>query len=125
MRWPIYYILGYLALGLQVGISGYARIAGAPPNLILLCVLFIALNAPRDPALLGCFGLGLMQDLLTQQAMGLYALSYGLLALLVVGLNQLLQRDHPLTHVMLALLGSAICAAVIWTHGLVHPPGAA
>src|SRR5256885_10421682 len=118
MRWPIYYILGYVALGLQVGLSGYARIGGAPPNLVLICVLFIVLNAPRDPALLGCFGLGLIQDLLTQHAMGLYALSYGLLALLVVGINQLLQRDHPATHVILTLFCAANCASAICTHEL-------
>src|SRR5204863_9396205 len=86
---------------------------------------FIALNAPRDAALLGCFGLGLMHDLLTQQAMGLYAFSYGLLALFVTGSSQLLQRDHPVTHVMLALLGSAICSMMILAHGWIHPPGAA
>jgi rod shape-determining protein MreD len=106
-------------------VAPLARLGGAQVDLVLLTALFIALNAPRDAALLGCFGLGVMHDLLTQQAMGLYAFSYGLVALIVTGTSQLLQRDHPVTHVMLAMLGSSICAVVILAHGWIHPPGPA
>jgi rod shape-determining protein MreD len=125
MRWFVYFIVAYVMLGLQAGVAPLLRVGGAPPNLVLLTALFIALNAPRDAALLGCFGLGLMHDLLTQQAMGLYAFSYGLLAVFVTGSSQLLRRDHSVTHVMLALLGSGIGAVVILAHGWVHPPGPA
>src|SRR5215212_2628538 len=56
-----YVILAYVALGAQIGLSAFIRVGGAPPNLVLLAALFVALNAPKEPALLGCFGLGLIQ----------------------------------------------------------------
>ena len=62
--------------------------SAAPPNLVLLAALFVALNAPRKSALLGCFAMGLMQDLLTQQTLGLYALSYGMVGVMVIGRNR-------------------------------------
>ena len=65
---------------------------------MLLAVVFIAINAPRDAALLGCFVLGVMQDLVTQQTFGLHALSYGLTAFFIAGASQSIYREHPLTH---------------------------
>ena len=123
MRTLAYLILSYIALGLQVGLTPFIRVGNAPPNFVLLAALFIALNAPKDAALLGCFALGLMQDLLTQQTLGLFALSYGLMAMLVLGAQQFLYRDHPLTHISVAILGTMICAIVMLLHGLFHPAG--
>src|SRR5262245_8520490 len=117
MRWVTYFILAYVVLGLQAGLSGFVQFRGAAPNMVLLCALFIALCAPRDAALLGAFGLGLMQDLLTQQPMGIYAFSYGLVAMLVVPSQSMIYREHPVTHVMMALVGSVICSMVILIHG--------
>src|SRR5678809_627478 len=105
MRWLAYFILAYLALALQIGLAPYLQYRGAAPNLVLLAAVFVALNAPRDAALLGCFCLGVMQDLVTQQQLGLFALSYGLMGLVVFGLNQVVDRDHPLTHFSMTLLG--------------------
>jgi len=117
MRWLSYFILAYVVLGLQAGLSAFVQFRGAAPNLVLLCVLFISLCAPRDAALLGAFGLGLMQDLLTQQPMGLYAFSYGIIAMLVVPSQSMVYREHPVTHVSIALVGSVICSMVIVIHG--------
>ena len=122
MRTLAYLILAYLALGVQVGLVPFLRIGGAPPNFVLLAALFIALNAPRDSALLGCFGLGLMQDLLTQQTLGLYALSYGLVAMFVMGTHQLLYRDHPLTHVLVAFAAGILVAAVFLIYSVFRLP---
>src|SRR5687768_15200573 len=98
MRWLTYFILAYLALGLQVGLGDYVSYLGAGPNLVLLAVIFIAINAPRDAALLGCFGMGLMHDLLTHQPLGLFGLSYGLVGMMASGTHQVVYREHPLTH---------------------------
>jgi rod shape-determining protein MreD len=119
-----YLILAYLALGIQVGVSPFIRLGGAPPNFGLLAALFIALNAPREPAMLGCFGLGLMQDLLTQQTLGLYALSYGLIALLVIETQQMVLSDHPLTHVIVAFLAASLCAIVLLLYSIFRLPPA-
>ena len=118
MRTIAYLILAYVALGAQVGLGAFITVGGAPPNLVLLAALFLALNAPREPALMGCFGLGLMQDMLTQQSLGIFALSYGLVAMFVISTQQLVYREHPLTHVSIAFSASLIVAVITILHGL-------
>ena len=122
MRWFSYFILAYFALGLQVGLSPHVSYRGASPNLVLLAVVFIAINAPRDAALLGCFALGVLQDLLSQQQPGLFALSYGLIGMFIVSTQQAVYREHPLTHFSLALIGGLVAAALLLLHGWIYPP---
>ena len=122
MRWPAYFILAYVAIALQIGLAPFVRYRGAAPNLVLIAAVFIALHAPRDAALLGCFCLGVLQDLVTQQQPGLFALSYGLMAMLVFGANQVVYREHPLTHFTMVLIGGLITAAVLLLHGWIYPP---
>ncbi|HEY8749835.1 MAG TPA: rod shape-determining protein MreD [Tepidisphaeraceae bacterium] len=122
MRWFSYFILAYLVVGLQIGLAPYVAYHGAAPNLVLLAVVFIAVNAPRDAALLGCFMLGFLQDLVTQQQPGLFAFSYGLVALLVLNTQQVVYKDHPLTHFSLALAAGLLTAAIILAHGWLRPP---
>jgi hypothetical protein len=62
-----------------------------------------------------------MQDLVTQQPPGLFAFSYGLVALFVVATQTVVYKGHPLTHFTLALFGGLITAAVLLTHALVRP----
>jgi rod shape-determining protein MreD len=122
MRWLTYFILAYLTLGLQIGLSGHIVVGGARPNLVLLAVIFIAINAPRDAALLGCFVLGCLQDLTTQQPLGIFALAYGLVAMFTISTQQIVYRGHPLTHFSLALIGSFLTDAVILLHGWIRGP---
>ncbi len=125
MRWVSYFILAYLAIGLQIGLAPYLRYHSASPNLVLLAVIFIAINAPRDAALLGCFCLGALQDLVTAQQPGLLALAYGLTAMFVVSTQQLVYREHALTHFSMALIGGSIAATIVLLHAWVRPPGPA
>jgi len=124
MRWLAYFILAYVAIALQIGLGPYLRYKGAQPNLVLLAAVFVALNAPRDAALLGCFCMGVLQDLVTQQPPGLFALSYGLTAMLAVSMNQVVYREHALTHFSVALVGGLLTMAVLLVHGWVHPAAA-
>lgn len=124
MRWISFFILAYIVLGLQTGIAGAMQWKSSGPNLVLLGVVFISMNAPRDVALLGSFILGGMQDLCTQGTMGLYAFSYGLVAMFVATAQQAVYREHPLTHFSLTLIGGLMTAAVVYIHGWIHPPQA-
>ena len=45
MRWISFFILAYVALGLQTGISAAMQWRHAGPNIVLLAVVFIAMNA--------------------------------------------------------------------------------
>ena len=123
MRWITYFILAYITLGLQVGAGSYLAYQGAAPNLVLIAVIFIAMNAPKDAALLGAFSLGVMQDLLSAQPPGLFAFSYGLVAMFVVSTHNVVYREHPLTHATLAFIGGLMTAAVLLLHAWIRPSG--
>lgn len=117
-----YIILGYLAVGVQVGLDGFVHLGRASPNLVLIVAVFLALVVPRDVARLACFALGLMQDLLTQQTLGLYAISYGLVGVIVGNSQAMVFREQPLTHAAATLLGSSLTWAVVIVHGWVLGP---
>jgi len=123
MRWISYFIFAYLALGFQMGISRAMETHNAGPNLVLLAVVFIAMNAPREGALLGAFILGTMQDLGTAGTMGLYAFSYGIVALFVLSARQVINREHLLTYFTVTLTGGCLTAFVLAIHGWLRPPG--
>src|SRR3954471_14398783 len=122
MRWPVYFILAYVAIGLQIGLGEYLRVGGAMPNLVLLAVIFIAVNAPRDAALLGCFGIGAIQDLVGLHPLGLYALAYALVGMFVVRTQEIVYRGHPPTHFTLAFVGGILVASVVCIHGWLQGP---
>jgi rod shape-determining protein MreD len=121
MNWLAFSILSYIALGVQVALSGYIEIGGAGPNFVLLAVIFLAVNGTRDQALLGGFFLGLLQDLLTLHPMGTWAVAYALVAVFVVSMQEVVYREHPLTHFSLALLGGIMCGVVLTFHGWIYP----
>jgi rod shape-determining protein MreD len=121
MRWVSFGILAYLVLALHVALSGFINWGSATPNLVLPIVVFIAVNAPRDHALAGAFVLGLLQDLLCHQPIGLFAFTYGLVALFLIGAQPAVYRDHPLTHVLLTLLAALLAAAVVLFNGWAYP----
>lgn len=123
MRWISFFILAYLAVAIQSGLGGFVQIGGAAPDLVLLAAVFLCLNAPADAALLGCFMLGLVHDLLTLQPLGSYALGYGLFALFAVKAREELPRRHPLSHAALALIGGLITGVILVVRGWVRPPG--
>src|SRR4029079_5257545 len=98
MRWAAYLVLAYVAVGLQIGLGEYLRVGAAKPDLVLLAAVFIAINAPREAALLGCLCLGLIQDLVALNAMGLYALAYALAGMFTVSTQELVYKSHPVTN---------------------------
>jgi rod shape-determining protein MreD len=124
MRWPVYFILAYVATGLQIGLGEFMRVGAARPDLVLLAVIFIAIHAPRDAALLGCFGIGMMKDMTTLSPLGLYALAYSLAAMFTVSTQELVYRAHPVTHFSLAFVGSLLAGAVVLIHGWIRGPSA-
>ena len=125
MRWMPYLILAYVAVGLQAGAGEFLRIGDAKPDLVLLAVIFIAIHAPREAALLGCFGLGAIQDLVALNPLGLYALAYSLVGMFVVSTQEIVYRAHPLTHFSLGFSGGLITGVVVLVHGWIHGPRAA
>ncbi len=124
MRWSTIAILAYVTLGLQTGLSVAMDVGGAGPNFVLIAVIFICLNAPRDTALLAAFLLGALQDLTSQGTMGLYSFSYGLVGLMATSARQTVYREHALTHFSLVLAAGILTAMVLAVHDRLRPPGA-
>ena len=120
MRIVPYLILAYLSIGVQIGAAEDLRFRGAKPDLVLLAVIFIAVNAPREAALLGCFVIGMMTDLVSGTALGLFATAYALVAMFTVSTQEIVYREHPLTHVSLAFMGAIQVSFVQMIHGWVH-----
>lgn len=126
MRWPAFLILIYLTISVQLGVGGFVNC-----NLVLPVVVFIAINARREEALLMAFALGGLQDLFTQQPLGLYAFCYGLVGLFIVGAQPAVYRDHPLTHFTVTLAAALLTGMVVlfneWAcvhlHSLPDGPG--
>jgi rod shape-determining protein MreD len=108
-------------LGLQLGLGPFIGYRLVPPNLVLLVVVFVGLNAPRDAALLACFFIGLVQDAVSVQPLGLYAFGYGIVALVVCWLAESVRRAHPLTHLSLAFMAAMIVGMLQLVHELIHP----
>jgi rod shape-determining protein MreD len=121
MRWLTYFILAYLALGLQVGLRGFVEVRGATPNFVLMIVVFLAINGSREPVLIASFLLGLMQDLFTQQPLGTWAIAYSLVGASVYSTQEIVYPKHPLTHFSLTLLGGILAGVVITIHGVIYP----
>jgi rod shape-determining protein MreD len=124
MRLPAYFILAYLAVGLQIGLTEYLRIGAARPDLVLLAVIFICIHAPRDAALLGAFGLGIIQDLVSLNPLGLSALVYAMIGMFTISTQELVYKAHPMTHFTLGLVGGLLSASAFAIHGWVRGPRA-
>jgi rod shape-determining protein MreD len=125
MRWIAFLVFAYFVLAAQLGLGGYINWGRATPNLVLAAVVFVTINARREDALLSAFLLGLSQDLFTQQPMGLYAFTYSLVALFIVGASPVVQKDNPLAHFALTLLAGLATGVVLlfneWAYARVHP----
>jgi rod shape-determining protein MreD len=121
MSWISYLYLAYVSVALQVGAARAMEWHGGSPDFVLIAAVFIALNASRDAALLGCFILGAMHDLAGQGPPGLYAFSYGLVGLMIMPLQRALRGDHSITHFAATLLAASVTAAIILLHQLVRP----
>jgi rod shape-determining protein MreD len=112
-----FFVLAYLALGLQMGLGGVAQVSGGPLNLVLIAVAFIAINARQHAAVVGCFALGLLQDIVGTSPLGGYALAYTLIAFLMAGTDRALNVEHAWTHFVVTFLGGIVTAIVLWLQG--------
>lgn len=121
MRFIPTLILAYLVLGLQSGLAQHIQIRDASPNLVLPVVIFIALYASRDSALLGSYILGLMQDMLSMVPLGVNPLIYGAITAAVRMTQPAIHREHWLTHILLGLAGGVLQGVILTIVGLRMP----
>lgn len=121
MRTSTLFIFAYVMLGMQLGVSRFIMFHGSAPNFGLIAALLVAMNGRRDSAPLACVGIGLAQDLLSEQQIGVYAFSYGIVALAILTIRQMGPRHLLLRQFLYALLAGSIVTLVVLTHSAIHP----
>lgn len=120
-------LLGWLMLGLETGLKDtlsvrWGSIAAAPSFVIPLAI-FVALCAPPIPALWTCLALGLLLDLTAPQptatgvltVVGPHALGLLVAGQFVLLVRPMVIRRHPITLLVLSILGAAIAHIVATT----------
>jgi rod shape-determining protein MreD len=109
LRWLSFILLAYVMLGLQIGLHAFA-----PVNFVLIAVVFIVINATREPAVIACFILGVLHDLVVGVGpIGMYALAYCGVALLAAGEERSIASDHPATHFVVTLFSGIVVAIIV------------
>jgi rod shape-determining protein MreD len=99
MRWFNFAILVFITLVLQIGVCkrigiGQQRIM---PDLLLLTAVILAFRAPANHALIACWVLGFAKDVTSSSPLGSYALCFGLMALLLVRMREVLYGMRSVT----------------------------
>ena len=83
-----YIILTVLTIGLHTSVADYFSIwVGARPDAILLTTVFLGLYRDRETGLIGGFGLGIAEDILSGGLLGFNALLKGLIGHYTGGLK--------------------------------------
>ena len=98
MRWRNFAVVLFVVMILQVSLGralglGPQRIM---PDLLLMTAVVLAFRGPAGAGLIACWFLGLAKDLTSEALLGSYALAFGLAALLVLWLRDLLYADNTL-----------------------------
>jgi hypothetical protein len=118
-------VLGWLAIGLEMGLKGTLSMqfgaASAAPSFVIPLAVFIALCAPAMQAVWACLILGAFLDLTAPQAiagenitvLGPYAVGMAIACQFVLSIRGLVIRRHPLAVVMLSMIAAAIMHIVV------------
>ncbi len=119
MRWPSFLVVAVLGIALQTVVAPCLEINHIRPDWMFVVAVHYALQAPWADGLIAAWLLGLLVDLSTQERLGLFAFSYGLAALGIVQIRDLVFRDHPFTHVAVTLLFGGVVQTVVGIYRLV------
>jgi rod shape-determining protein MreD len=108
MRWIGFILLIALAAVIQTTVVSWIRIHRIGPDLLFLVAVYYLLQAPPAEALLAAWAAGLTLDLFSDVRVGTFALSFGLVGLAVIRIREMLFKDHPLTQLVVALVGCGL-----------------
>ncbi len=104
MRWLTFALLAVVTICFQTTIAPRLGAFGCYPDFMLILVVHYTLHARSADGLLAGWLLGLLVDLTGVQGLGLVAVVYGLLALGIWPIRDLVFTKHPLTHFSLTFL---------------------
>ncbi len=104
MRWLTFSLLAVIVLTLQSAVGPRLALLGSRPDWLLVVVVFLALYAPAQDAVLGAGLIGLGGDLLSIERLGLLVLSYVLVAMAIVGVREHVFKSAHTTRFILTLV---------------------
>ena len=103
MRWLLFAIIAPAGIVLQTTVAARTTIAGIQPDWMFVLVVFFGLYAPRRDAWLAGWLLGLLVDLTSIERLGLFSLSFFLVAVMVNSVRDLLFLKSFATHFFITL----------------------
>ena len=122
MRWSVFAIMVYLAVGLQEGLRTLLVIGYTSPSFLLILLVFIAVHAPRSTVAWSAMILGILVDLkpvpLTDQYADVAVIGPGCLGylaggLVVIHLRSMVFRESAMTVAALVLAAGVFIHLII------------
>ncbi len=115
-------LVGVAALLVQTTALAFAVPLEYKPDLMLIAVVWAALNSTFLPGICFSFLGGLLVDMLSGSPTGMFALIYSLIFVTCGYLNEVLSVEGP-TAIFMLVLGASVCSgvAVLWARWLNSP----
>jgi rod shape-determining protein MreD len=110
MRVLTFAVIAYLLTVAQATLLPMADFLGLGirPDLLLLLAMFYAMYGRNEDVIIGGWALGLLADLTGLGRIGVFAFSFGLVALSVFKLRNSFNRENPFVHLALGLLAATL-----------------
>ncbi|MBN2563254.1 MAG: rod shape-determining protein MreD [Phycisphaerae bacterium] len=129
MHWIAFVILLLVVTVLQESVAPFIAVHTIRPDLMVILAVHYALAARTYDALLACWFIGLVIDLTSSSFavgpnVGLYALSFGLVGLVIVRLRDLTFRESIVTQLFFTFAAKVIVSLLAGVYMLyvVHAP---
>jgi|GEM_PF-1079286 len=108
LRWLAFGILGLLFLVLQSVVAPRLEFLGGRPDFLAVLVVFFAMHGRLPDVAVGAWTLGLVADLMSIERLGLMAISYMLIAILVAAVREYFFRFRGLTQFTVTLIACVL-----------------
>lgn len=108
-----YFLLGLAGILVQTAVAPLLLPLYLTPELLLILVIYLGLYRQGFYGGLAAYTLGLMQDSFAGSCLGLYALIFLVLYLILRGLAERLNTESPLSLLFMVLCGTLLQAALL------------
>ncbi len=113
MKWFPFALVSLTLLALQSAVAARVSLFGAQPDWLLVAVVFFALQVPARDAVVAAWVIGLGADLMTLERLGLIALTYLAVAVVVVNVREFVFRYSRVTQFLMTLV-ACLSVRALW-----------
>ncbi|HQY87783.1 MAG TPA: rod shape-determining protein MreD [Tepidisphaeraceae bacterium] len=111
MRWPVFILMLFIALAVQMFLSLLPSVGPWRPDVLLILFLYVSLWAPGGVTLFAALVAGTFQDI-ASGTFGPFAFGYALVGFMMLRLRLAVYKEHPASHIVIAIASSALL--VFW-----------